>query len=345
MKKLLPVFGMVLLIVAVILTAGCVGTPGGETGTPTATVTPTETPNATATPTATPTTGAAPDQLKIATTTSLYDTGLLDAVQDYYLDTYNVDLLITSQGTGKAIESAKNGDVDVLLVHSPSQEAAFIADGYGINHRGIAYNYFLIVGPESDPAGIKGMTPEEGVTTLKNLGESGKTDIIFVSRGDNSGTHSAEKNIWKAAEFNYTANISGNPGNWYIETGSGMGDTLTVSGQKQAYTLTDEATFLTYKKNNNLALVPIIDEGKSLLNRYTVMTINPEKYPNTNVKAATDFTNWLISEDGQKFIGDYGKETYGKSLFVPMSSLADSTVAPFNIDSTTPVTVPTVATA
>lgn len=341
MKKVLPVFGMVLLIVAVILTAGCVGTPGEETGTQTATPTATTT----ATPTATPTTGAVPDQLKIATTTSLYDTGLLDSVQDYYLKTYNVDLLITSQGTGKAIQSAKNGDVDVLLVHSPSQEAAFIDEGYGVNHRGIAYNYFLIVGPESDPAGIKGMTPEEGLTKLKNLGESGESNVIFVSRGDNSGTHSAEKNIWKAAGFNYTANISGNPGTWYVETGSGMGDTLTVSGQKQAYTLTDEATFLTYKKNNDLQLVPIIDEGESLLNRYTVMTINPEKYSNTNVKAATDFTNWLISKEGQKFIGDYGTETYGKSLFVPMSSLADSTVPPFSIDCTTPVTVPTVATA
>ena len=331
MKKFVPVFGILLLFAAVILAAGCVGTPAETNGTQTAT------------PTATPVTGATPDQLKIATTTSLYDTGLLDSVQDYYLKTYSVDLLITSQGTGKAIQSAKNGDVDVLLVHSPSQEAAFIDEGYGVNHRGIAYNYFLIVGPESDPAGIANMTPEEGLIQLKKLGEEGKENVLFISRGDNSGTHSAEKNIWKAAGFNYTANISGNPGTWYIETGSGMGDTLTVAGQKQAYTLTDEATFLTYKNNNNLQLVPIIDEGETLLNRYTVMTISPDKFPNTNVKAATDFTNWLISADGQKFIGDYGKETYGKSLFVPMSSLKDSTQPPFSIDSTTPVTIPTAA--
>ncbi|MDV0443753.1 substrate-binding domain-containing protein [Methanorbis rubei] len=331
MKKLLPVFGMVLLLVAVIFAAGCVGT-GDESGNQTATPT-------TSVPTATP------DQLKIATTTSLYDTGLLDSVQDYYLTTYNVDLLITSQGTGKAIQSAKNGDVDVLLVHAPAQEAEFMDSGFGVNHRGVAYNYFVIVGPESDPAGIKNMTPEEGLTTLKNLGEAGNESIIFVSRGDNSGTHSAEKAIWAAAGFNYTADISGNPGNWYVETGSGMGDTLTVAGQKQAYTLTDEATFLTYKKNNNLPLVPIIDEGETLLNRYTVITISPEKFPDTNVDAATNFTNWLISADGQKFIGDYGKEVYGKSLFSPMVTLADSTLPPFNIDSTTPVTVPTVATA
>ncbi len=331
MKKFVPVFGMLLLFAAVILAAGCVGTPAETNGTQTAT------------PTATPVTGATPDQLKIATTTSLYDTGLLDSVQDHYLKTYNVDLLITSQGTGKAIQSAKNGDVDVLLVHSPSQEAAFIDEGYGVNHRGIAYNYFLIVGPESDPAGIANMTPEDGLIQLKKLGEEGKENVLFISRGDNSGTHSAEKNIWKAAGFNYTANISGNPGTWYIETGSGMGDTLTVAGQKQAYTLTDEATFLTYKNNNNLQLVPIIDEGEALLNRYTVMTISPDTFPNTNVKAATDFTNWLISADGQKFIGDYGKETYGKSLFVPMSSLNDSTQPPFSIDCSTPVTIPTVA--
>ncbi len=328
MKKVLPVFGMVLLLTAVILAAGCVGT-GGESGNQTATPTP----------------AVAPDQLKIATTTSLYDTGLLDSVQDYYLKTYNVDLLITSQGTGKAIQSAKNGDVDVLLVHAPAQEKTFIDDGYGVNHRGIAYNYFLIVGPESDPAGIKNMTPEEGLTTLKTLGESDNSSVIFVSRGDNSGTHSAEKAIWKSAGFNYTADISGNPGTWYVETGSGMGDTLTVSGQKQAYTLTDEATFLTYKKNNNLQLVPIIDEGETLLNRYTILTISPDQSPKTNVKAATDFTNWPIPADGQKFIGDYGTETYGKPLLTPMNTLADSTLPPFSIDSTTPVTVPTVATA
>jgi tungstate transport system substrate-binding protein len=312
MKKLVSVLGIFLVLFAVIFAAGCVAAEQQE-----------------------------PTQLKIATTTSLYDTGLLDAVQDYYLEEFNVDLLITSQGTGKAIASAKNGDVDVLLVHSPSQEAVFIDDGYGVNHRGIAYNYFVIVGPADDPAGIAGMTPEEGVATLKALGDAGTEGITFISRGDNSGTHSAEKNIWASAGFNYTADITG-CGEWYKETGAGMGDSLTTAGQLGAYILTDEATYLTYKKNNDLPLEVIIDEGTTLLNRYTVMTINPEKYPDTNVVDATAFTNWLISEDGQNFIGAFGVETYGKALFTPMSTIADSTLPPFNIDCKTPAVVPTV---
>ncbi|MDO5846602.1 MAG: substrate-binding domain-containing protein, partial [Methanocorpusculum sp.] len=222
-----------------------------------------------------------------------------------------------------------------------SQEAAFIDEGYGVNHRGVSYNYFIIVGPESDPAKIAGMTPEEGFTTLKNLGANKTAGVVFVSRGDNSGTHSAEKNIWKSAKFNYTADIQGS-GDWYKETGAGMGDSLTTAGQLGGYILTDEATFLTYKKNNPASpLVPVISEGTSLLNRYTVMTVSPAKFPDTNVKDATAFTNWLISKEGQDFIGNFGKETYGKSLFTPMNTLKDSTLPPFNIDSTTKVTVPT----
>ena len=180
----------------------------------------------------------------------------------------------------------------------------------------------------------------EGVAKLKELGDAGTEGIIFVSRGDNSGTHSAEKNIWKSAGFNYTAQITGS-GPWYKETGAGMGDSLTTSGQLGAYILTDEATYLTYKKNNNLPLEVIIDEGASLLNRYSIMTISPAKYPDTNVKDATDFTNWLISEEGQNFIGAYGVEVYGKPLFTPMSTLKDSTLPPFNIDCKTPVVMPT----
>ncbi len=313
MKKRAYALGMLFVLFAVICAAGCIS----------------ETPK------------ADPTELTIATTTSLYDTGLLDAVQDHYLKTYNVDLKITSQGTGKAIASAKKGDVDVLLVHSPAQEKAFIDEGYGVNHRGIAYNYFIVVGPKADPANISGMTPEEGFTTLKNLGANKTAGIVFVSRGDNSGTHSAEKNIWKSAGYNYTAAIVGS-GDWYKETGAGMGDSLTTAGQIGGYILTDEATFLTYKKNNpSSPLEVIISEGDSLLNRYTVMTINPAKFPDTKVVEATAFTNWLISKEGQDFIGAFGKETYGKSLFTPLSSVKDSTLPPFNIDSTTKVTVPT----
>ena len=282
-----------------------------------------------------------PTELLVATTTSLFDTGLLDAIQDYYLEEYNVNLLFTSQGTGKAIASAKKGDADVLLVHSPSQEKAFIEEGYGVNHRGIAYNYFILVGPAADPAGIKDMTPEEGFQILEELGTAGTDGILFVSRGDASGTHTAEQKIWKSAGYDYESEIRGS-GDWYKETGAGMGDSLTTAGELGGYIFSDEATFLKYKNNNpDSPLEVIIAEGTSLLNRYTVMTISPEKFPETNVEDATAFTNWLISEEGQNFIGAFGTETYGKPLFTPMNTIADSTKAPFNIDSTTPVTVPT----
>ena len=309
MKKVTVALSVLLVLFAVVFAAGCI----------------TEEP-------------AEPTDLLVATTTSLFDTGLLDAVQDYYLEEYNVNLKFTSQGTGKAIASAKNGDADVLLVHSPAQEKTFIEEGYGVNHRGIAYNYFVIVGPAADPAGIKGMTPEDGLKKLEELGTAGTDGIVFVSRGDASGTHSAEQKLWKSAGYDYEKDIRGS-GNWYKETGAGMGDSLTTAGELGAYILTDEATFLKFK--NNVKLEFIITEGDTLLNRYTVMTISPEKFPETNVKDATDFTNWLISEEGQNFIGAYGTEEYGKPLFTPMNTIADSTKAPFNIDSTTPVTVPT----
>ena len=309
MKKVTVALSVLLVLFAVVFTAGCITEEQSE-----------------------------PTELLVATTTSLFDTGLLDAVQDYYLEEYNVNLLFTPQGTGKAIASAKNGDADVLLVHSPSQEAAFIEEGYGVNHRGIAYNYFVIVGPAADPAGIKGMTPEEGLQTIRELGTAGTDGIVFVSRGDASGTHTAEKNLWKSAGFDYATEVQGT-GDWYKETGAGMGDSLTTAGQLGAYILTDEATFLKYQ--NNVGLAFIITEGETLLNRYTVMTISPAKFPETNIEDATAFTNWLISEEGQNFIGAYGTEEYGKPLFTPMATIEDSTLPPFNIDSTTPVAVPT----
>ena len=308
MKKVTVALSVLLVLFAVVFAAGCVTEP------------------------------AEPTELLVSTTTSLEDTGLLAEIHDYYLEKYNVALKFTAQGTGNAIASAKKGDADVLLVHSPSQEKAFIEEGYGVNHRGIAYNYFVIVGPAEDPAGIKGMSPEEGLKKLEELGTAGTDGIVFVSRGDNSGTHSAEKKLWDKAGYDYESEIRGS-GNWYKETGAGMGSSLTTAGELGAYILTDEATFLKYKGDINLEF--IITEGETLLNRYTVMTVSPAKFPETNVEDATDFTNWLISKEGQDFIGAYGTEEFGKPLFFPMTTVADTTKAPFSIDSTTPATVPT----
>jgi tungstate transport system substrate-binding protein len=256
-------------------------------------------------------------KLLLATTTSLYDTGLLNYLEPKFEAKYNVDLLITSQGTGKAIELAKKGDADVLLVHSPSQELTFVNQGYGINRRTFAYNYFIIVGPSDDPAGIKGMSPEDAFRKILEQGKSGNTTVVFVSRGDGSGTHSAEQKIWANAKFNYTQAVQ-KSGKWYIESGKGMGETLQMASEKGAYTITDEGTFLAYA--GKLNIVPVISQGASLLNLYSVITVYNEKQPVEKITMANNFINFLISPDTMADIGNYGKEKYGKGLFTPMTN-------------------------
>ena len=301
--------GSIALIIAVLfvsaLIAGCTSTPSKTPAVAT-----------TAAPAAPVATESAQSTLVIATTTSLYDTGLLDYLQPMFEKQYNVKLKITSQGTGKAIELAKNGDADVLLVHSPTQELAFMKDGYGLNRRSFASNSFLIVGPASDPAGIKDMAPEAALTTLLVKGTNKTAGIAFISRGDNSGTHSAEKTVWKNAGYNYTAQVQ-KSGDWYVEAGKGMGETLQMASEKGAYVLTDEGTYLAY--NKDLKLTPLVSKGASLLNIYSVMTVYNDKQPVEKLQMANNFVNFLISKDTQAEIGKFGVEKYGKALFIPMS--------------------------
>ncbi|OPX62336.1 substrate-binding domain-containing protein [Methanoregula sp. PtaB.Bin085] len=278
---------------------------------------------------------AAAQELVIATTTSLYDTKLLDMLQPMFESKYNVRLKITSQGTGKAIELAKKGDADILLVHSPSQELAFIKDGFGINRRSFASNSFIIVGPADDPAGIRGMTPEAAFTALYLKGMNKTAKVAFVSRGDGSGTHSAEKNIWSKAKYNYTTQIQ-KSGDWYVEAGKGMGETLQMADEKGAYTLTDEGTYLAYKKD--LALVPVISQGASLLNIYSVMTVYNDKQPIEKITMANNFVNFLIDPATQAEIGKFGVDKYGKALFIPMSVTVPDAPAGNVGDHTSPAT-------
>ena len=309
---------LALAILAGILVAGCTSQPQTTPGTPTAVTT---------TVAATPTPVVhSPNTLLIATTTSLYDTGLLNAVQDLYENQTDINLKITSQGTGIAIQVATRGDCDLLLVHSPSQEKAFIDKGLGLNQRCFAYNYYMVVGPSSDPAGIANLTPEAAFTKIRMLGLNKTPNVFFASRGDQSGTHTAEQNIWKGAGFNYTRDVA-TSGAWYLSLGKGMGETLTVSGQTGAYALTDEGTFLAFKSQLNL--VPLITKGGSLLNRYSAIAVNNSVNSNVNIVQADRFINWLISDEGKQFVGDYGVEKYGKSLFTPLTPDV-CTVAPFN---------------
>ncbi|MCW4043949.1 MAG: substrate-binding domain-containing protein [Candidatus Bathyarchaeota archaeon] len=255
-------------------------------------------------------------RLIISTTTSLYDTALLDEIEKRYETTHNVDINIISAGTGIAIQHAQNGDADIILIHSPAMEKTFLEQGYGVNRKIIAYNFFTIVGPENDPAGVTGKNATEALKSIAVYGErladqSGQTKV-WVSRGDNSGTHSKEQNLWKAAGYNYTL-VSAEP--WYASVGSGMGDTLNVANQKTAYTLADIGTYLKFYTDGVISLSALITEEQALLNVYSVMAVNQTYHEQINYADAMDFIEYLVSDEAQQFITDYGKADYGKSLF------------------------------
>jgi tungstate transport system substrate-binding protein len=249
-------------------------------------------------------------RLRISTTTSLYDTGLLDEVKKQYEATHSVDLSIISAGTGIALQQAQAGDADIVLVHSPSQELTFLTNGYGVCRRIIAYNYFTIVGPSSDPAGITGENATEALKSIIAYGRNRTSQIIWVSRGDNSGTFSKEQSLWSSAGYNQTI-ISTE--SWYATTGSGMAYTLNVANQKNAYTLSDLGTYLSL--DGTISLKSIVNGGKSLLNVYSVMAVNPAKVSNVSFNDAIDFIKWLVSDTGQQVISNYGKANYTQSLF------------------------------
>ena len=260
--------------------------------------------------------------LKLATTTSLYDTGLWDYLETIFEERYNADLQIASVGTGTALTYGKNGDADVVAVHDPAQEAAFIAGNYSLNvtvnnistaRVTWAYNYFIIVGPESDPAGISGENATAAFQKIHDGGVLNSTLVQFVSRGDNSGTHGKEKALWAAAGYNYTEDILGNgtAEGWYFETGQGMGATLTVANQKLAYTLTDKGTYLAYK--SSLDLVPLIDTGANLINIYCVMICENGVQP----AMAQNLVTFLRAPDIQALIAGFGVPQYGQPLFYP----------------------------
>jgi len=262
--------------------------------------------------------------LRVATTTSLYDTGLWDYLEVLFEDRYDVDLQITARGTGAALELGKNGDVDVVTVHDPIQEAAFIDGGYALEAEvdgnvtecvTWAYNYFIIVGPEADPAGIGGgnLTPEEAFHQIQQEGALDPDTVKFISRGDNSGTHGKEKAIWASAGYNYTEDIQGDgaAAGWYIEAGTGMGATLEMANQMLAYTLSDKGTFLAYK--SDLDLVTLVDRGNIMLNVYTAMICKNGAKP----ELAQNLVTFLRTGEIQTLIAGFGVTAYGEPLFYP----------------------------
>ncbi|MFA4836608.1 MAG: substrate-binding domain-containing protein [Dehalococcoidia bacterium] len=252
-------------------------------------------------------------RLKVATTTSLYDTGLWGYLEPMFEKKYNVELDIINVGTGIALKYGENGDVDVLTVHDKAAEEKFIADGFGTARTIFAYNHFVIVGPASDPAGIKGMSPQDAFKKLFNDAKA-----KFISRGDNSGTHSKEKAIWKAAGFDYATQIQ-KVGQWYVEAGQGMGPTLLMANEKQGYTIADIGTYLAFKGKTNL--VPIVDQGNILLNVYSVIPTTKT----TKKDMVQNMVTFLTSPEVQKIIGDYGVADYGQQLFTPCAGKPEPT--------------------
>jgi len=244
---------------------------------------------------------AAELDIKMATTTSTDNSGLLQYLLPKYEASCGCKVRYTAVGTGNAIKLGENGDVDMIMVHARSAEDKFVAEGYGVNRRDLMYNDFVIVGPHADPARIRGMKDLDGA--LKKIKSDGAT---FISRGDDSGTHKKELALWKEAGIDPK-------GPKYLSIGQGMGQTLTVAGEKQAYTLTDRATFATYKDKTGLEIM--VEGAKNLLNPYGVIAVNPKKYPGINYKGAMHFIEWLTSPEGQQAIAAYKPK--GAQLFFP----------------------------
>jgi len=249
--------------------------------------------------------------LVLATTTSTYDSGLLDYLMPKFESKYNIDVHMLSLGTGQSIDAAKRGDADLTLVHSKTLELNFTASGYGIHRVGVMYNDFIIIGPTTDPAGISGLTnATEAFKRIADTGAAGNTH--FVSRADKSGTNTLELSIWSQLEMA----PSNKTQTWYVEAGASMGTVLRMTNEKKAYTLTDRATWGTYESQlTNLML--LVQSDKTLLNPYSIILVNPEKWSQRNYKGALAFAKYMISEEGQTVIASFTK--YGKALFIPMA--------------------------
>ena len=244
-------------------------------------------------------------ELILASTTSTQDSGLFDVLIPAFEKASGYKVKVIAVGTGEAIEMGKKGDADVLLVHSRKAEDQFVQEGYGVNRKDVMHNAYIIVGPAEDPAGISGM--DDAVEAFTKIYESGS---VFVSRADDSGTHKKELAIWEKAQVMPE-------GEQYIETGQGMGETLKIADEKQAYTLTDNATWLAQKEN--FTLVELVQGDPILYNPYGVIAVNPEKHPDLNINydGAMEFVNWITSEEGQNIIREFGVEEYGQPLFYP----------------------------
>ncbi len=243
----------------------------------------------------------AEDRLRMATTTSTENSGLLAVLNPVFEKQFNVKLDVIAVGTGKALKLGENGDVDLILVHAPAAENKFVDSGFGIDRKAVMHNDFVLIGPKTDPADIK-----NSYSLNEAMKKIAGSEATFISRGDDSGTHKKEKAIWKSADLDPV-------GNWYLAVGQGMGAVLKIANDKQAYTLTDRGTWLVFQEKIDLV---IVNEGDPVLfNPYHVIAINPERYSHTKYKLATYYINFIVSEEGQKIIRKF--KVKGEQLFHP----------------------------
>ncbi|MBH42676.1 MAG: tungsten ABC transporter substrate-binding protein [Chloroflexi bacterium] len=251
------------------------------------------------------------ERIVVSTTTSLYDTGLWEVIEDKFEDKYGVQLDVISGGTGKALELGRRGDVDLVTVHDVDREEEFVNSGYGLKRHEFAYNSFLIVGPESDPALIENLSAEDAFRRIALMGKDG--EVVFVSRGDESGTHSREKDIWRGLGYDnfYEAD-------WYVEAGAGMGTTLMLAEEKGAYTVSDIGTFVAFE--DQLDLVRLVDKGDNLRNIYTAIAVNPNIDPEINGYGSRILIEFLLSEAIQSTIKEYRITGSLDQLFLPIET-------------------------
>ena len=252
-------------------------------------------------------------EILLVSTTSTQDSGLLDVLLPAFTEQTGYKVRLIATGSGQALEIAKQGNADVILLHSPAAEKQFVADGWGMDRRLVLHNDFVISGPVGDPAKIRGRTPEEA---FKAIFASGAT---FISRGDNSGTHVKELALWEKAGLDPTGQA------WYLETGQGQGATISIASEKDGYSLVDSSTFFAYEIHvENMRI--LVKDDPFLLNVYHVIIVNPEKWPHVNLAGALAFADFITSPEGQKIIGEFGEgdEAYGKPLFIPDADKTDA---------------------
>ena len=239
----------------------------------------------------------------VASTTSTQDSGLFDHILPLFKAKTGIDVRVIAEGTGEALDTGRRGDADVVFVHAKSQEAKFLAEGFGVKRYPVMYNDFILIGPNSDPAGIKGT--KDIVAAFKALQQK---RLMFISRGDRSGTNEAELMFWRQAGIGIAMDDT-----WYKETGQGMGATLNMASATNAYVLADRGTWLSFKNKGDLVIV--VEGDTRLFNQYGVMLVSPQKHPNVKKELGQQFIDWLVSAEGQKAIADY--KINGEQLFYP----------------------------